>query len=735
MEELSQQLGDRLPAVLATTARGLGITTAEMVKLITSGELLADNSFFAAFASGIETTFIKGAGHVSGFRAELGRQQNQWNGFLTSLGDAGVIGALTDALKFMGPIVAGLGAAFITMGKTIGTVTAAAVDLGAKLLTLDFSGLVAGLRQGRDAARELTDEFQRKTGGLFNALDLFGIGSKKAADDAATLGTAAKGTAVAVTGAAGAATAAGKAHTDLGTAMAAAGVQAAGAVDNWVSLTVAFNKLIEKQSQAVEESTKLEKARKTEGAASVALAELAGNEVRTREAVSAAADGNLKAIQAVASARQSEADLTQIKIGALRQEAIDTNSLTDARKKELIELEQKLKLLKAEAVAANESAAAAQIESNARAVAVKLAQDNAGALTELAITTLEEQKGIATKADVQAATRRLAAAEALYHDALDDTAAALDRKAARVRLDLTLAESKLNVEKAQLAAQLTLAEMDGNDALALEIRIRQKQLEIRVIEAKIVAAKLEAAATIAGAEATKAALEAEGKLTEAKRAEIEASIANARVKLAEAQASGAALEVLQRQIENLQRYGNEAGAARGRSTAALNTETAALNVNTAAQLRNAEAAKLAADNAALSALATSFVNSPAYLLQQKLKGGTLGAGDVGSAQQVYDQALANQHAAQSAGFGDTAAVWSYQQAVTDARNALDAARSGAAAPTPTVKPGSVGSTTHTVNLTLAGGKSTSIGVASTSDAAALQSFLLQLSAARGQTYP
>lgn len=52
MEELRGQLGERLPIAFAATARGLGITQTELIKLVESGKLTSDQ-FFAALTKGL----------------------------------------------------------------------------------------------------------------------------------------------------------------------------------------------------------------------------------------------------------------------------------------------------------------------------------------------------------------------------------------------------------------------------------------------------------------------------------------------------------------------------------------------------------------------------------------------------------------------------------------------------------------------------------------------------------
>jgi tape measure domain-containing protein len=59
MEELRGQLGERLPTAFAATARGLGVSNKELIKLVESGQLTAEQ-FFPALTKGL--TELNGAG-------------------------------------------------------------------------------------------------------------------------------------------------------------------------------------------------------------------------------------------------------------------------------------------------------------------------------------------------------------------------------------------------------------------------------------------------------------------------------------------------------------------------------------------------------------------------------------------------------------------------------------------------------------------------------------------------
>ncbi len=63
MEELRGQLGERLPTAFAATAQGLGITSRELIKLVESGKLTADE-FFLALTKGLAELNGNGAGGV-----------------------------------------------------------------------------------------------------------------------------------------------------------------------------------------------------------------------------------------------------------------------------------------------------------------------------------------------------------------------------------------------------------------------------------------------------------------------------------------------------------------------------------------------------------------------------------------------------------------------------------------------------------------------------------------------
>jgi len=98
MEELRQQLGDRLPGALQIMADGLGLTTGELIKMMEQGQITADA--LLPFADELTRRFGPGlAQALTSTAAELGRLQNAAFGALIVFGEAGFIEAFVDLIR------------------------------------------------------------------------------------------------------------------------------------------------------------------------------------------------------------------------------------------------------------------------------------------------------------------------------------------------------------------------------------------------------------------------------------------------------------------------------------------------------------------------------------------------------------------------------------------------------------------------------------------------------------
>lgn len=76
-EELRGQLGERLPGAFQVAARSMGVSTAELGKMLEQGQVIADD-FLPKFAAELQKTFPPGEEAMAGLTAETGRLKKAW---------------------------------------------------------------------------------------------------------------------------------------------------------------------------------------------------------------------------------------------------------------------------------------------------------------------------------------------------------------------------------------------------------------------------------------------------------------------------------------------------------------------------------------------------------------------------------------------------------------------------------------------------------------------------------
>jgi tape measure domain-containing protein len=108
MEELRGQLGERLPIALSATAKGLGISQQELIKLVESGKLTA-GQFFPALTKGLNE-LTSGAGGVPTAAQNFAKLGNAWQDLQASFGK-NLLPGLTGGVKVLTEAIKGLGAA------------------------------------------------------------------------------------------------------------------------------------------------------------------------------------------------------------------------------------------------------------------------------------------------------------------------------------------------------------------------------------------------------------------------------------------------------------------------------------------------------------------------------------------------------------------------------------------------------------------------------------------------
>jgi tape measure domain-containing protein len=163
MEELRQQLGERLPVAMSAAARGLGVTVQELDKLVSSGNLTAEE-FLPKFAAALKETFGD-VSQVEGYAAAMNRLQNSVSEAFVEIGRSGAFDVLTKGVEAGTASVVGAVAGFRLLGEIIGSVAGA-------IATGSFSGLGEAIdaslakaadstRQARDALLGFNDETKK----------------------------------------------------------------------------------------------------------------------------------------------------------------------------------------------------------------------------------------------------------------------------------------------------------------------------------------------------------------------------------------------------------------------------------------------------------------------------------------------------------------------------------------------------------------------------------------------
>lgn len=116
LEELSGQLGERLPGTLQIAARGLGLTTQELIKLVETGSLTAEQ-FLPAFARELDKTFAGAT--FDGYTANLARLKNTINEAFVIIGESGAFDALIFGLQAGTASIAGATATAVLLGDVL----------------------------------------------------------------------------------------------------------------------------------------------------------------------------------------------------------------------------------------------------------------------------------------------------------------------------------------------------------------------------------------------------------------------------------------------------------------------------------------------------------------------------------------------------------------------------------------------------------------------------------------
>ena len=452
MEELRGQLGERLPGALNAAAEGLGITTAELIKLTESGKLTAEE-LFPALAQGLDKLY-KDAG------AETLTQE--FNHLKTAVQDAaetvGEAGAVNDVFK------AGLEA----LSAYISIVAVGFVALGEKI-----GVFIGALLNGEIGITGFSD----------NAKQAFADIEKSAQDK--LLKTAShNGTLAAMMGEAGRA-----AQESARDQTSSAGSAAKG----WTQLNVAFGAVTESSAVASKQAIATAAAKDAESAAAVALAVALGAEADQINARSAAATVAAEGLAIVAERRAEELAIVERHIALLQEEAAAAGGATEQQQKVIDGLIQTAAARKADADAAAaqaEKSAAVAVATAGEAAAYNAAHGAASAFGSVKAAQLSVDQAVIRLAIEQERTtyevarakgNEGAATQALIRmKRLEADLAAVVAKAKMAEANATLIG--VRAQRAALEASGGLTDAKRAEFDALEAGAKVKQIEGQIAE-------------------------------------------------------------------------------------------------------------------------------------------------------------------------------------------------------------------------------------------------------------
>ena len=770
MEELRQQLGDSLPGALGLSAKGLGITEAELIKLVTAGQLAAKD-FFPGLTKGLQSL----QGDADTLSTRFANLQNALLLAATSGGDAGWTDVLRGALSTLrfaaAAVILPLNALFEVLfgfGKASGAFAGALVATGNPI-----DAFRAAVESANTSVEAAADRQTKLTAA-------FGASSSAAVAAAPAIGNT---TSALVANSIAAAQSATK-NLEAGSA-------AAGAGNAFVQMLVSVQKLTAGVESNILAAEKLQKAKELEGRSLVQIAQLTGNAATIVDAASRAAQANADISLQVLKAREAEVAVTQSLIDKTTAMALAAGGLDEKQKEFVANLTTKLGVQsasveksiqeRAELVA---QAAAAEIASkayldNSASVEVyrtslDLAQKSIGVYdaavvsASAAITTQNRlfAEGKVTLESVRAAQTaygeavreqsgaliQAAKSENLYRDAITDRAKNQEFATQSASLALQSTAALLNIEIERNKVSATTARAQGDVSTATYYDIEAKTKQIRVIELKLKIQQLEINADITALELKRAELSATDPLLVQKQKEIDLRIQAQKIKLIEAGAAKEQIALINSEIAALR----DGTSVRQQSSSGIQSDTQARQANASAisnQTAELQKQKTAEEvRAEKLSGQTASDNSAGFSLREKDRAGTLGAGDLKTAEAFLQSATFNKQS-----FEQNSTAYSLQGAQSireefiSAQTILNKVKGlsdpnsqftgnaftstgtqpglAASSQTATATNTSTANASRTITINL-GNSSTDINVASDADGAKLQALLQQLAQAK-----
>lgn len=477
MEELRQQLGDSLPGALSLTAKGLGITDAELVKLVESGKL-ASRDFFPAFTKGLKEL----QGETEGLTPTWERLKNSLVIGAQNIGDAGGIQVMTAALKALTATVGIVIGALSGFFETLGLVGKGLALLGPGLGSA--SERMAMFKEEVAAAAERQAKFSAAIDASLSPM----VQQNAVMTQATTTIVANVAASDNLTRAQQAAAIAAKLNGDA-TLEASA---------KYVQLSIATASLITQQQNETLNLERVAKARKEEGDTLVALAKQRGEEQGILKASLQAAEEYAVAVERITASKQAELDIQELQLVAQLEKLEADKATATEIEKATEKLKESIKTKAAEIEQMRAAASAARAEAEARRLAAQTYADNSARVKEytaemnrLKVVLAEYERlnlqGKKTDAEVAAVRKQLADVTALQKDSVADLVKNMQAEAAASVVSLQAKQSALAIDAQIAQASANIARLRGDNTLAMqyEREAMTKQIEIAKIKIEI----------------------------------------------------------------------------------------------------------------------------------------------------------------------------------------------------------------------------------------------------------
>jgi len=493
MEELRQQLGDRLPGAIGLVASGLGITEQQLNKLVETGNLAARDLFPA-----LSQALNKLQGDTDG----VSNAWERFKGFLTltaqTAGDAGWVQLLTGAIKVLGSAVGAVGIVMMGFYEALqlsikGAVALADVLTGGsaktawEFLKKETDESATRLRTLHDAYTQVLDPQESFNKGNTNV----GTSSSAAAVSTAKLEDSVRKLALG--------------YELSGAAAKLAGDATIQGADKIVQYNAKVSELIKSQQIATEGFQRKAKAAKDDGDQLVTLAKLTGDHSQIVAADAESSRLQADALENVAASQRVEVDLLLVQRKHLEDVRRSRGDNEEQIKAELKALDDKLAKAQPELEQMEAAADAAEAEARARATQVLALQDHSKEISgyKLLITALRaaesdlmalQKEGFDTSDELMRVRQELGKATALYNDGLKDLIRNTEVDIRQTSASVALKDAQSGARIKHIETLLAEAKREGLvvDATRLENDIKTENIKILERRKELVSAEIEA---------------------------------------------------------------------------------------------------------------------------------------------------------------------------------------------------------------------------------------------------